>query len=107
MGESYSEKRLDALDAMKLRCEYIQKYFPRLYNQALYVYIGNCMYHIQIAMKSKADRAIVQNIKNRIHCYKNGDIFENVTGKQKMWLKMFVSMPVITCRIRNLLKIGL
>lgn len=107
MGESYSEKRLDALDAMKLRCEYIQKYFPQLYNQALYVYIGNCMYHIQIAMKSKADRAIVQNIKNRIHCYKNGDIFENVTGKQKMWLKMFVSMPVITCRIRNLLKIGL
>lgn len=107
MGEEYSVKRLDALDAMKQRCEYMNKHFPMLYNKALNVYIGSCMYHIQLAINANADKSIVNNIKNRVGYHKNGDVFENISGKQKMWLKMFVNMPVLTCRIRNLLKIGL
>ena len=107
MGESYSIKRLDALDAMKQRCEYMSDHFPELYDKALNVYIGSCMYHIQLAINASADKSIVKNIKDRVTYHKNGDVFENMSGKQKMWLKMFVNMPMLTCRLRNILKIGL
>lgn len=107
MGEKYSAKRLDALDAMELRCEYTKEKFPKLYNNALNVYIGSCMYHLQLAILSGADKSIINNIKSRI-CYgKNGNIFESLAGVQKIWLHLFVLMPRLTCKIRNLLKIGL
>lgn len=107
MGEAYSPKRLDALDAMKLRCEYMKEKFPNLYNNALTVYIGSCMYHLQLALIAGTDKEVIRNIKNRIGYKKNGNVFENLAGKQKLWMHMFVLMPTATCRLRNLLKIGM
>ena len=107
MGEDYSPKRLDALDAMKQRCDYMKEKFPDLYNLALYIYIGSCMYHIQLALNAKAEKSVIEDIKSRVSYHKNGNVFENLSGKQKLWMKMFASMPVMTCRLRNLMKIGL
>lgn len=107
MGEKYSAKRLDALDAMKLRCEYMKKNFPKLYNNAINVYIGSCMYHLQLALSAGADKEVISNIKNRIGYRSNGNVFENLAGKQKLWMHMFLYMPTATCKLRNLLKIGL
>lgn len=107
MGEKYSAKRLDALDAMKLRCEYTKDKFPKLYNNALSVYIGSCMYHLQLALLADIDKAVIKNIISRIDYRKNGNVFENLAGKQKLWMHMFVLMPAATCRLRNLLKIGM
>lgn len=107
MGEKYSAKRLDALDAMELRCEYMKEKFPKLYNNALTVYIGSCMYHLQLALTAGADKEVISNIKNRIGYRKNGNVFENLAGKQKLWMHMFVLMPTATCKLRNLLKIGM
>ena len=107
MGEKYSAKRLDALDAMKLRCEYTKDKFPKLYNNALSVYIGSCMYHLQLALLADIDKAVIKNIISRIDYRKNGNVFENLAGKQKLWMHMFVLMPTATCRLRNLLKIGM
>lgn len=107
MGEKYSAKRLDALDAMKLRCEYTKDKFPKLYNNALSVYIGSCMYHLQLALLADIDKAVIKNIISRIDYRKNGNVFENLAGKQKLWMHIFVLMPTATCRLRNLLKIGM
>ena len=107
MGEKYSAKRLDALDAMKLRCEYTKDKFPKLYNNALSVYIGSCMYHLQLALLADIDKSVIKNIISRIDYRKNGNVFENLAGKQKFWMHMFVLMPTATCRLRNLLKIGM
>lgn len=107
MGEKYSAKRLDALDAMELRCEYMKERFPKLYNNALTVYIGSCMYHLQLALSAKVDKLIIRNVKSRLIYRKNGNVFENLAGKQKWWMHMFVLMPTATCKLRNLLKIGL
>lgn len=107
MGEKYSAKRLDALDAMELRCEYTKDKFPKLYNNAISVYIGSCMYHLQLALIAGTDKEVIRNIENRIGYKKNGNVFENLAGKQKLWMHMFVCMPTATCKLRNLLKIGL
>lgn len=107
MGEKYSAKRLDALDAMKLRCEYMKEKFPNLYGDALNVYIGSCMYHLQLALLSNAEKEVISDIKSRIGYRKNGNVFENLVGKQKFWMHMFVLMPTATCKLRNLLKIGM
>lgn len=107
MGEKYSAKRLDALDAMKLRCEYMKNKFPKLYNNALEIYIGSCMYHLQLALSIGTNKEVIRNIKNRIGYRNNGNVFENLTGKQKLWMHMFVLMPTATCKLRNLLKIGM
>ena len=107
MGESYSYKRLDALDAMKQRCEYMQKNYPQLFNKALKSYIGSCMYHLQLAIKSKQNHEVIGNIKERVCYHKNGNMVEEVTGKQKFWLKLFVKFPMFTCKVRNILRIGL
>lgn len=107
MSVGYSEKRLDALDAYAERSRYIKEKYPDLYNLALYTYVGSCMYHLQCALQVNADSNIKDNIIGRISVYKNGNVFENLSGKQRLWLKMFCKMPVFTCKLRNLLGIGI
>ena len=107
MGERYSVKRLDALDAMLQRCEYIKHNYPYLFNMALYSYIGGCMYHLQCALRSQQDSSVRNNIISRIEYSKNGDPTEGLDRKNRLWIKSFLRFPVFTSKIRNLLKIGL
>lgn len=107
MGVGYSEKWLDALDANALRCDYIKKKYPDLYNLALFTYVCSCMYQLQCALKVKSNKSISSNIINRIPLFKSGNIYEGISGKQKLWLKMFCIMPVLTCKLRNSLGVGM
>lgn len=107
MGESYSEKRLDALDANAERCKFISVNFPDLYNDALYIYMGSCMYHIQCALNMKNNKRVLENIKSRLFLRKTGNIFATLDFKQKIWMKMFFLFPKLTCKIRNKLGIGI
>ena len=107
MNESYSVKRLDALDAMKQRCDYVKTAFPNLYGKALYTYIGSCMYHLQLALKTKQDTDIVDNIICRIRYCKTGAFARCASTKNKIWLNLFLRFPKTICKTRNLLKVGL
>lgn len=107
MGALYSVKRLDALDAMKARCEYVKANFEELYSQALRVYISSCMYHLQLAILSKQEGEVIKNIVDRIRYKKTDNISNGLSVKNKIWLKMFCTMPVFTCKLRNLLKVGI
>lgn len=107
MGEGYSKKRLDALDAMYQRCIYIKKNFPNLYDLALSVYLGSCMYHMQLALNAGCNEEITDNIKDRLSYKKTGNIFTCISSKQAVWMRMFLTFPTLTCKLRNKLKIGM
>ena len=108
MGKGYSKKWLDILDALRQRCDYIQDRFPGLYNEALRLYIRTCMYHTQLSLKANMELNFINdNILSRLSFYKTGNIFDNEPIRSKMWLYSFVHFPLLTCRFRNKLKIGL
>lgn len=107
MGESYSPKRLDALDAMQLRCDYMNKHFPDLYNDALYNYMCNCLYQLQLALRSHQEKSVIQNITQRRSYGKRYLSYNHMPGKNKLWMKCFMRAPIMIARIRNLLKVGL
>lgn len=106
MGESYSPKRLDALDAMQLRCEYIKTHFPDLFDNSLQNYMGSCLYHLQLALRSHQEE-VIKNITQRRSYGKRYISYNQMPRKNKLWLKCFMRAPVMTARIRNLLKVGM
>lgn len=107
MGERYSVKRLDALDAIQQRCEYVKVHFPKLYEQAIYSYVNACMYHLQCALRSKQDKSIIKNVKERIRCHKSKHPKYSASVKQGVWIFLFLHFPILTAKLRNFLKVGI
>ncbi len=110
MNSAYSEKRFDALDALQQRAIEVKKQFPALYPLAERVYAGSCMYHYQkLARLPKTDEyAQFQERLYRRFCDVDRKVaFQAVGMKQKLWYALFAMMPRFTCRVRNMLKIGL
>ncbi len=107
MGEGFSAKRLDSLEANELRCKYMKKNFPELYDNALYVYIGSCHYQLQCAVRANQPKEIIENIKNRTVFRKTGHPARVIAFKQKILYYLFTFFPMTTCRIRNRLGKGL
>ena len=107
MGESYSPKRLDALDAAYLRCEYVKENFPDLYEQALLSYINSCMYHLQCALLAKQPANVIHNIVDRVLSCNSKAAIGSASRNQRVWLSLFVRFPIITAKLRNKLKVGI
>lgn len=108
MGMGYSKKWIDILDALRLRCDYIQGRFPGLYDNVISLYINTCMYHTQLALNSKEDMNYIKdNILSRLSFKKQGDIYKPVNLKKKIWLFCFVHFPIATCKFRNKLGRGI
>ena len=110
MGNDYSAKRLDGIEASERRCEFLNENYPNLVDIAQVNFIGTCMYHSQQLLKWKIEgyrehfeelhhkaKRIGEQWKSR------DDSFE----KQKMWLSLYLKCPKLTCKLRNLLKIGM
>lgn len=106
MGCGFSSKRLDVLEANYQRCEYVKKYFPEYYDAAVSVYMGTCMYQMQCALRSKAEKSVILAIKDNLKYKNKGSAFNYVKGKQAFWLKFFLIFPKFTCLLRNCLNIG-
>lgn len=111
MGEGYSLKRLDAVEAMVGRCRFVTEQFPELAGLAQGQLVGSCMYHNQLILKnldidfnSSHRRWIVDQAKCAGDQWKKDAKFSK---KQRMWLRLYLSAPKITCHIRNTFRIGL
>lgn len=107
MGEGFSAKRLDALDANRQRCEYMKEHFPELYDKSLYVYIGSCHYQLQCAVKANQPKEVIDNILDRTSYRKTGHPTRGITFKQKIWYYLFTLFPMTTCKLRNRLGKGI
>ena len=106
MGRSFSETRLDALEANHNRCAYIKKNFPELYTHASYIYLVTCMYLLQCILYYHSDKKNIDVILSGI---KEATIGKKhiVSLKQTVWINLFCMFPRFTCNIRNRLMINI
>lgn len=110
MGQPYSLKRLDAVEAAIDRCKFVSEHFPNLAGLAQGQLIGSCMYHYQLILDhSNVDphgnlrKWVYSQAKHAGNCWKKDAHFPL---KQKIWLKLYLIIPQVVCCIRNRLKIG-
>lgn len=108
MGEGYSLKRLDAVEAKVQRCAYIQERFPALSPLATKNLWFTCIYQGQLALralnKAEAEK-ILAHFENVMETHPFQ--MEGCSAKERLWLKMVKSSLMAACRVRNVLKIGL
>lgn len=110
MNSSYSVKRFDALYALEQRAEEIKNDFPVLYPTALCHYVGGCFYHYQRLCRlpsCKEYSAFKKQIHKRFLDSDIKTVMSATSSKYKIWYFLFRLFPNFTCKIRNLLKIGL
>ena len=111
MHKEYNLKRLQALEAQQLRLKYIQNNYTELKDYAEYMLYFACMYHMQMCLKyldsnscNKAFQTISQIISQE---YKKFNFVKTISPIQKFWVMAARINFKLTCKIRNLLKIGI
>ena len=112
MGTGYTVKWMDILDALQQRCQYIEQRFPTLYIKSLRLYLGTCMYHLQLAIKSNQNKKTCDSIIGHISFYKDivkkkSLIIRFGSFQQNVWMRLFLHYPILTCKFRNKMKKGL
>lgn len=108
MGEEYSLRRLDAVEAKVQRHAYIKENFPELENLSAKDLWFTCIYQGQMAVRtlSKAEaEKILTYFENVMETHPFQ--MEGCNTKERLWLNMAKCSLVVACRVRNALKIGL
>ena len=110
MGVGYSLKRLDALEARAKRFQYIQANFPGLVAIERTTFLFFCIYSMQMAQKylsgdeyQTAKLRIRRTISEMKLLDGDGFLFPN----QRLWVILAKLSLDLTCRLRNVLHIGL
>lgn len=111
MGEGFSLRRLDALEACAQRQQYIEQRFPQLSEQAAIDFCFRCMYQQQMALRylRGAERREAGRIIRRYRKQLRGlsPTKLELPLKQQMWLWLSRRCFIGTCQVRNLLKVGI
>lgn len=111
MSKPFSMKRLDGLEARNNRLEYIKENFPELTIKAKRSLFFSCLYQYQSMLKSNH----IKNQKNYsqiIQRYIDYSYFDNMeilklNFKDRMWVKLAYKSLDLTCKFRNLMRIGI
>lgn len=110
MGEGYSMKRLDVVEAYEERAKYMSVYFPELATASRIAIIRGCVYHGQLALKylSNDDVKYEFDILNSVLRRNRFQLLEIIRQKKTHVLWSFFAMISLelTCRIRNYIGIG-
>lgn len=110
MGNGYTLKRLDGLEAHIRRKEYLKKY------RALYVLCERqlwyeCLYHLQCIhkwLKGSEKKTAAEVVERQIRKLDRAVLYEGgINIKYKIWFGLFENFPNATARIRNLIKVGI
>ena len=111
MGQQYSLKRLDALEAMEERIRYISYAYPQLLSSAKRAIWFFGMYSMQKLFahpvheeRTKGERTIRQVLKGIPITLRDLD---GTSKKNVFWLIMAKCSLRLTCKVRCKLKIGL
>ena len=109
MGNGYSLKRLDGLEARFLRMQYLQKY-EELAALVQQKFLFDCMWHYQCVLRSvsdtaqkKAQKSIVQYMRSIVQI--KWSKFP-MGGKYLIWCFLFYHTPFFTAVLRNRCHIG-
>lgn len=109
MGEGYSVKRLDGLEARYRRMQDLQKY-PELADLARQNAVFECLYHWQCVLRQLCGEEkthaldMIQEKLDQIEPVKWQKLELNL--KYKIWYRLFLCAPGLTANIRNRLGIG-
>lgn len=112
MGEGYSLKRLDVVEAKIRRTAFVQEHFPALESLTQIDLLFTCMYHGQLAIKNlkKPEREKVftflkETVKQcPMPC---GNEYRTKSAKNKFWMFLAKQNLILACRVRGALGIGL
>lgn len=111
MSEKYSLKRLDAIEALEQRQDYLESNFPELATKARCSLWFSCIYHGQKILQNLATQEqtsalkYIDNVLKR-HPFSAG-AFNELSRKEILWIRIAKVSLIVACRIRNALKIGL
>lgn len=105
---TYSPKRLDGVEALYERLQFIQLNFPKLYNKEKIIFCNICIYNYQMLLKydidnDKAKRYLTSCRKNIR--FKISDL-KNLNLKQIIYILLSQLSLDLCCKLRNKLKIG-
>lgn len=110
MGEGYSLRRLDALEAKVQRNSFVQSHYPNITLEEKADLLFSCVYHMQMSMRflkgAELETASIW-ILNVVHNLRPVRAFREMAIKQRLWLYAAQLSLRTTCRLRNFLKIGL
>ena len=109
MGESYSLKRLDGLEAKVLRLSFVHKHFPRLVPSAQCDLLFSCMYAYQMCLQHLSPPELAfarEKIANVIDAAKPFQLERTLSFKPRVWYYLSQLSFEGTCKLRNKLKIG-
>ncbi len=111
MSSGYSVRRLDAVEALKERMDYVEEKFPKLYNLAKASYLGACMYAHQCLARNKnvdSDKTHRNVLVKRVRAEKaDRAVISLMGGKTPLFFRMFRVFPNFTSALRNKLGVGL
>lgn len=110
-NNTYTVKRLDALEAVEQRYQYIANEFPELERLAKRSVVANCIYHGQMALKylpqteKKKAFDYLNEINGRYRLEAKDYADETIT--HKVWFSIAGKSLKSVCRIKNCLGVGL
>lgn len=110
MGENYNIRRLDALEGIKNRCEYIDDYFPALSLKAKLNLYGACMFAYQSVLKylkgEEKKNAIrkVNSYRKKVNVSLKDISFVNASSRKYYYLSKISFF--LCCKIRCIMGIG-
>lgn len=110
MGDNYSLKRLDSLEAKCLRLSFVRNLFPALERLARLDILFSCMYAMQMCMKYLSKSDMESGKCKIIDALNFGKPYQQIPSdslKQRIWIRLSRISFYHTCKFRNLLKIGL
>lgn len=111
MGVRYSPKRLDAIEAKKLRNQYVKENMPELLSEATVDLLFSCLYQGQMVLKNLSGKEKSETLMKLKQVYSQSklenQIISNLGITHKIWLILGKYMFVKTCELRNLCKIGM
>ena len=111
MGKPYTLKNLDGLEAKCLRQQLLEEKFPELVRKGKIDLAFFCMYHGQKAVRflNKKEKAqAFTQIRSVLHHYPlTREDRKQLALRHRIWYLLMGICPILTCRLRNRLGIGL
>lgn len=111
MNKSFSIERLAGLEARNKRVNYIEQNFPKLQVKAKKSLFFSCLYQYQLILRSsniKSQKNYSKIIQKYINCitFDKRERFK-LNLKDKIWINLAYRSLDFTCKLRNLMKIGI
>ena len=110
MDDAYSLKRLDSIEAKVNRVNYIKNELPLLYELSKRNLWFSCIYSMQMSLQyldSENFSIAKSKIKNIITNNNYKPKTKGISFKEKIWIILSRISFTNTCRLRNVLKVGI